>query len=326
MRSFIWTNGPMILYVTYNMCWETISLNFVSEVTLFAKITKGVKGFPKIHYRLQKHQRHIQQSMGLVSEWQCSGRGTPCVLQTAPRLTGVQLRSSAQMLKDFRGHLEESFLFRIIIEWIIQPLPLKQGLGKLSPTRGFCYATILVQDKPQVSFLDPAFFFMFLAAASLTPISVFQTEELSLYVLQCLDILFGLPIAVLLPLPVSTFSATNVLIYSFYSVFMLFVKDKSFCCCVLLNSKKRGRRSAWDTLQEVEFKNIFIQNHSCTKGHLLTRQPSKELIRRGDSSSVRGWEPPEGLEHVWCRRRRVKAEDGYWHMSVRKSGLAFCRA
>lgn len=130
MRSFIWTNGPMILYVTYNMCWETISLNFVSEVTLFAKITKGVKGFPKIHYRLQKHQRHIQQSMGLVSEWQCSGRGTPCVLQTAPRLTGVQLRSSAQMLKDFRGHLEESFLFRIIIEWISTAFTSQTGPGQ----------------------------------------------------------------------------------------------------------------------------------------------------------------------------------------------------
>lgn len=114
-------NGPMVLYVKYNMCWETMSLNFVSEATLFANVTKGVKGFlkyPEITYRLQKHQRNIQQSRGLVSEWQCSGEGTPCLLQTAPRLAGVQLKRSAQLLKDFPGDLEENFLFHIITEWI----------------------------------------------------------------------------------------------------------------------------------------------------------------------------------------------------------------
>lgn len=79
------------------MCGKT-SLYLVSKVTLFAKVTKGAKGFlkyPEMTYRLQKHQINIQENISLGSEWQYSGRVTSSLPQTASRLPGVQHRSSA---------------------------------------------------------------------------------------------------------------------------------------------------------------------------------------------------------------------------------------
>ena len=81
------------------MCGKP-SLYLVSKVPLFAKVTKGAKGFlkhPEMTYRLQKHHINIQENISLGSEWQYSGRVTRSLPQTAPRLLGVQYRSSAPL-------------------------------------------------------------------------------------------------------------------------------------------------------------------------------------------------------------------------------------
>lgn len=157
------------------------------------------------------------------------------------RCSAQALSSATERLSRRSGGKLISYHYRVNQ---VQPLPLKQGLGRPSPSRGSCCAPILVQYKSQVSFLDLAFFFMFLAAASLTHLSV--PERLTPFMsfsawISSLDCLLLFPSYLC---QWASFSATNMLIYSFYSVFVLFVYSKFFCCRVLFNSKKCGRRPA----------------------------------------------------------------------------------
>lgn len=118
MRSFGWV---ILLYMTYKSLCVGNHLYLVSKVTLFAKVTKGAKGFlkyPEMTYRLQKHQINIQENISLGSEWQYSGRVTPFLLQRAPRLSGVQHRSSAQLIERCSRRPGEKLLLCIIMEWI----------------------------------------------------------------------------------------------------------------------------------------------------------------------------------------------------------------
>lgn len=141
---------------------------------------------------------------------------------------------------------------------------------------------------------------MFSPASSPTHLSALDKRALSLYAFQCLYILFGPPIAVLLlllsvsispPLPTSRLPVRSSIHPTVFLCCLHMVNPAAVTYCLTPGSAAEDQL-VWDTLQKVEFKNLLIQNHSCTKGCLLTCVPRKELIRCGDS---------RGLQRAWVR-------------------------